>query len=45
MKTVVGLFENYMDAERAVSDLNARGFGKAEVQQLESFLNRMLDNR
>jgi hypothetical protein len=31
MKTVVGLFENYQDAERAVSELNARGFGKNEL--------------
>jgi len=31
MKTVVGLFENYMDADRAVSELNARGFGRNEV--------------
>jgi len=31
MKTVVGLFENYMDADRAVSELNARGFGRNEI--------------
>ena len=31
MKTVVGLFENYMDAERAVNDLSARGFGRNEI--------------
>jgi uncharacterized membrane protein len=31
MKTVVGLFENYMDADRAVSELNARGFSRNEV--------------
>lgn len=31
MKTVVGLFEQYQDAERAVTDLTARGFGKNEI--------------
>ena len=31
MKTVVGLFEYYQDAERAVRELNSRGFGKAEI--------------
>jgi hypothetical protein len=31
MKTVVGLFENYMDADRAVSELNARGFNRNEI--------------
>jgi uncharacterized membrane protein len=31
MKTVVGLFENYMDADRAVSDLNASGFTRSEI--------------
>src|SRR6266542_2758999 len=31
MKTVVGLFENYMDADRAVSDLTAHGFGRNEI--------------
>src|SRR5205823_5360759 len=31
MKTVVGLFENYMDADRAVSDLTARGFSRNEI--------------
>ena len=31
MKTVVGLFEYYQDAERAVSDLTARGFGRNEI--------------
>jgi len=31
MKTVVGLFEYYQDAERAVNDLNARGFGRNEI--------------
>jgi hypothetical protein len=31
MKTVVGLFEYYQDAERAVSELNSRGFGKTDI--------------
>ena len=31
MKTVVGLFENYEDADRAVSELSARGFGRNEI--------------
>ena len=31
MKTVVGLFENYTDADRAVSELNARGFNRNEI--------------
>lgn len=31
MKTVVGLFEKYQDAERAVTDLTARGFGRNEI--------------
>jgi len=31
MKTVVGLFENYMDADRAVSELNTRGFTRNEI--------------
>jgi uncharacterized membrane protein len=31
MKTVVGLFENYMDADSAVSELNNRGFTRNEI--------------
>src|SRR5438552_1175 len=31
MKTVVGLFEYYQDAERAVNDLTAYGFGRNEI--------------
>ncbi|MFL5801734.1 MAG: general stress protein [Roseiflexaceae bacterium] len=31
MKTVVGLFENYTDADRAVSELNAHGFSRNEI--------------
>jgi len=31
MKTVVGLFEYYQDAERAVNELNSRGFGKTDI--------------
>jgi uncharacterized membrane protein len=31
MKTVVGLFDYYQDAERAVSELNSRGFGKTDI--------------
>jgi uncharacterized membrane protein len=31
MKTVVGLFENYQDADRAVSELNTRGFTRNEI--------------
>jgi uncharacterized membrane protein len=31
MKTVVGLFENYRDADRAVQELNARGFTRNEI--------------
>ena len=31
MKTVVGLFENYTDADRAVSELHARGFQRNEI--------------
>lgn len=31
MKTVVGLFENYTDADRAVSELNTRGFNRNEI--------------
>ena len=31
MKTVVGLFERYQDAERAVNDLTTRGFGRNEI--------------
>jgi hypothetical protein len=31
MKTVVGLFENYTDADRAVSELNSRGFTRNEI--------------
>jgi hypothetical protein len=31
MKTVVGLFDYYQDAERAVSELNARGFTSADI--------------
>jgi hypothetical protein len=31
MKTVVGLFDYYQDAERAVSELNNRGFGKTDI--------------
>ena len=31
MKTVVGLFENYMDADRAVNELNTRGFTRNEI--------------
>lgn len=31
MKTVVGLFEYYQDAERAVDQLSSRGFGKTEI--------------
>jgi uncharacterized membrane protein len=31
MKTVVGLFENYTDADRAVSELNTRGFTRNEI--------------
>lgn len=31
MKTVVGLFEYYQDAERAVSELHGHGFGKTEI--------------
>jgi uncharacterized membrane protein len=31
MKTVVGLFENYSDADRAVSELNSRGFTRNEI--------------
>jgi heat induced stress protein YflT len=31
MKTVVGLFEYYQDAERAVNELNNRGFGKTDI--------------
>ena len=31
MKTVVGLFEYYQDAERAVNELNTRGFGKTDI--------------
>src|SRR5258705_128955 len=34
MKTVVGLFENYTDADRAVSELNARGFSRNELGAL-----------
>src|SRR5262245_54880675 len=31
MKTVVGLFEYYQDAERALNELNTRGFGKTDI--------------
>src|SRR5262245_61267584 len=31
MKTVVGLFENHMDADRAVNELNTRGFTRNEI--------------
>jgi uncharacterized membrane protein len=31
MRTIVGLFENYNDADRAVAELNARGFGRNEI--------------
>jgi hypothetical protein len=31
MKTVVGLFENYTDADRAVSELNTHGFSRNEI--------------
>ena len=31
MKTVVGLFEYYQDAERAVNQLSSRGFGKTDI--------------
>jgi hypothetical protein len=31
MKTVVGLFEDYSDADRAVSELNSRGFTQNEI--------------
>src|SRR5579859_8220781 len=31
MKTVVGLFDRYEDAELAVNDLSSRGFGKDQI--------------
>ncbi len=31
MKTIVGLFENYTDADRAVSDLQASGFTRDQI--------------
>jgi uncharacterized membrane protein len=31
MKTVVGLFEDYRDADRAVSELSSRGFTRSEI--------------
>lgn len=31
MKTIVGLFEHYRDAEKAVSDLHSRGFNKTDI--------------
>jgi uncharacterized membrane protein len=31
MKTIVGLFENYSDADRAIADLSARGFSRNEI--------------
>jgi len=31
MKTVVGLFENYRDADRAINELYSRGFARTEI--------------
>lgn len=39
------LYPQLLAAKETVQAQFLRGFGKAEVQQLESFLNRMLDNR
>jgi DNA-binding MarR family transcriptional regulator len=39
------LFPQLLKAKETVQAQFLRGFGKAEVQALESFLNRMLDNR
>ena len=39
------LYPQLIAAKETVQAQFLRGFGKAEVQQLESFLNRMLDNR
>src|SRR5690242_20807249 len=39
------LYPQLLNAKETVQAQFLRGFGKAEVQQLESLLNRMLDNR
>jgi MarR family transcriptional regulator, multiple antibiotic resistance protein MarR len=39
------LYPQLLEAKETVQAQFLRGFGKAEVQALESFLNRMLDNR
>jgi len=39
------LYPQLLQAKETVQAQFLRGFGKAEVQTLESLLNRMLDNR